>query len=172
MGSMSADFVDDPKHQTRDFFRRLLFSPAARYPADPRAVFMLAFSVFTGGTAFLLDAAPESLNSLLPHWAVLIWGVLLTLGSATTLGGMTRQSPNGIIVEQIGSVMVAATTLYYAVIATYVVGWSAMQTVGIVAAWGLSCVIRYLQLQALLNRGIVEAAVRQHNRDDEGDGVF
>lgn len=163
---MSA-YDNDPLHQTRDFFRRLIFSPAARYPADPRAVFMLAFSVFVGATALALEAAPDSLNSLLPHWGVILWGSLLTLGSAMTLVGMTRQSPNGIIVEQLGSATVSVTTLYYSILATYVVGWSAMQTVGIVAAWGISCGIRYAQLQALLVRGITEAALREHLREDD-----
>lgn len=130
---------------------RLLFKPAARYPADPRAVFILALSVFAGVTALALDAGPESLEILLPRWGVMVWGVMLTLGSATTIGGMLFQTVNGIIAEQIGSVVVGVTTVFYSVLAFYVVGVSALQNVGIILAWGLACFVRWIQLQVLIH---------------------
>ena len=128
-----------------------LFKPAARYPADPRAVFILALSVFSGLTALALNAAPESLEAVLPEWAVLLWGALLIVGSATTLFGMMFQSVNGVIIEQVGSVMVAVTTLYYSAIAFLTIGDDALQNVGIILAWGLACGWRWGQLQSLLN---------------------
>ena len=129
----------------------MIFKPAARYPADPRAVFILALSVFTGLTALALDAAPESLDSLLPKWGVYVWGITLVIGSAITLCGMAFQSLNGIIAEQIGSVMVGATTVFYSGLAFWVVGLDALQNVGIILAWGLSCLVRWGQLQVLIN---------------------
>lgn len=146
---------------------RSLFHPASRFPADPRAVFLLALSVFLGFTALVIDAAPQTLNSVLPHWAVLIWGLLLLLGSAVTFAGMYRQTVNGIIAEQIGSVMVGATTVFYALVAIWVAGVGALQPVGIVLAWGLSCFVRWIQLQLLLHdahqqqiKDSIEAEVR------------
>lgn len=136
----------------------MIFKPAARYPADPRAVFILALSVFTGLTALALDAAPNSLNAVLPYWGVVLWGILLASGSAITLAGMARQTVNGIITEQIGSVMVGVTTIYYSVLAILEVGPSALQVVGIILAWGLACLIRWAQLQALLHSGMRRAA--------------
>lgn len=152
----------------------MIFKPAARYPADPRAVFILALSVFTGVTALALEVAPESLESVLPPWGVMAWGVLLTLGSAFALGGMARQTLNGVISEQIGSVMVAATTVFYSAVAFYFVGFSALQNVGIVLAWGLACGLRWFQLQALINqsyRAKIEQEVAEtilSNMDDRG----
>jgi hypothetical protein len=138
----------------------LLFKPAARYPADPRAVFILALSVFSGMTALLLDEAPGSLEQALPGWVVLGWGILLSLGSAVTLLGMSRQSVNGIIIEQVGSITVAAATLFYSGIVFMQVGPSALQGVGIICAWGLSCILRWFQLQALINSAIGRAQKR------------
>jgi len=135
----------------------LMFKPAARYPADPRAVFILALSVFSSLTAVALEKGPPSLEGVLPMWAVLTWGVLLGVGSLITLGGMARQTVNGIITEQIGSVMVAAATLFYAGIAFWQLGWGALQGVGIILAWGLSCGLRWFQLQALINSAIGRA---------------
>lgn len=129
---------------------RGLFHPASRFPADPRAIFLLGLSVFVGMTALILDAAPATLNSVLPHWAVIIWGALLTAGSVVTLAGMTRQTVGGIIAEQIGSVTVGATTVFYAAVGLKVSGIDVLQPVGIVLAWGLSCFIRWIQLQLLL----------------------
>lgn len=130
---------------------RMIFKPAARYPADPRAVFILALSVFSGATSLAIQAAPQSLESLLPRWGVVVWGVMLVLGSATTLAGMAFQTVNGIITEQIGSVMVAATTLFYSSIAIWFAGIDVISSVGIILAWGLSCLVRWLQLQILIN---------------------
>lgn len=129
----------------------MIFKPAARYPADPRAVFILALSVFSGATALALEAAPDSLHYALPHWAVITWGVLLVVGSVVTLLGMAFQSLNGIIIEQIGSVTVGVTAIFYAAIAIKVHGADALQGVGIVGAWGLACLVRWRQLQTLIN---------------------
>lgn len=133
---------------------RMIFQPAARYPADPRAVFILALSVFSGVTALALSAAPQSLEAVLPMWAVFAWGILLSLGSAVTLVGMAFQSVNGIIAEQIGSVTVAATTIFYSGIALWFAGSEVVQTVGIILAWGVACIIRWIQLQILIHSAI------------------
>lgn len=136
---------------------RRFFLPAARYPADPRALFILVLSVFSGITAFALRAAPRSLEEVMPHWAVMTWGILLSLGSLLALAGMAKQTLNGILLEQVGSVVVAAATIFYAGIALYVTGLHAAQTAGIILAWGLSCLVRWVQLQILIAEGVKQA---------------
>jgi hypothetical protein len=153
MGSMA---IVDPRSTSRRL-KRFLIKPAARYPADPRAVFILALSVFSGLTALALGAAPNTLNELLPAWGIFVWGGVLTVGSAVTLTGMFFQNLNGILAEQIGSVMVGVATLFYSTLAFYVVGISAIQVVGIIMAWGLACLVRWGQLQALIQDGIEKA---------------
>lgn len=137
----------------------MIFKPAARYPADPRAVFILAVSVFSALTALALEAAPGSLEALLPRWGVVLWGALLGLGSVVTLAGMARQTINGIITEQVGSVVVGVTTIYYSTLVFVTLGIDAIQSVGIILAWGLACLMRWGQLQALLRQ--TAARVRQ-----------
>ena len=133
---------------------RMIFKPAARYPADPRAVFILALSVFSGITTLALKAAPESLESVLPQWGVVLWSVMLTVGSVITLAGMAFQTMNGIILEQVGSVTVGATTVFYSGLALYTLGPQAFQTIGIILAWGLACFIRWIQLQILIHSAL------------------
>lgn len=144
----------------------MIFKPAARYPADPRAVFLLVLSVFTGLTALAVDAAPQTLNSVLPHWAVLLWGILLVVGSVVTLVGMAYQSVNGVVLEQIGSVAVGVTTVYYSILALWVAGVDAAQPVGIILAWGVACLIRWVQLQALLREADRAALMNAALRDE------
>lgn len=139
---------------------RMIFKPAARYPADPRAVFILAISVFSGITALALRAGPGSLEEVLPRWAVFTWGVLLVLGSVITLIGMAFQTIEGIITEQIGSVIVGVTTGFYSAVAIAELGPGAIQTVGIILAWGVACFVRWAQLQILISNGIKRAQKR------------
>lgn len=129
----------------------MIFKPAARYPADPRAVFILALSVFSGATTLALKAAPESLEAVLPQWGVFVWSVMLALGSLITLVGMAFQTMNGIVLEQVGSVMVGATTVFYSSLALWVLGPAALQTIGIILAWGMACFVRWIQLQILIH---------------------
>ena len=138
----------------------MIFKPAARYPADPRAVFILALSVFSGITALALKSAPESLEAVMPGWAVAAWGVLLSVGSAITLYGMFRQTVNGILIEQVGCIIVASTTVFYSGVAFHELGAEAIQVVGIILAWGISCVIRWGQLQVLIVDGVQRAKKR------------
>jgi hypothetical protein len=145
-------------------YARAFFKPAARYPADPRAVFILALSVFSGLTAIALGAAPDTLNALLPAWGVTAWAIMLTLGSAVTLVGMAFQTVVGILVEQIGSVAVGVATIFYAVLGFWILGWDALQVVGIVLAWGLACFVRWIQLQALIHAGEAQARSNQVSR--------
>lgn len=136
----------------------MIFKPAARYPADPRAVFILALSVFSGITTLALKAAPESLEAVLPQWGVILWSVMLTLGSILTLTGMIFQSLNGIILEQVGSVTVGATTVFYSGLALWVIGPQAFQTVSIILAWGVACFVRWIQLQVLIHNALKRQA--------------
>lgn len=151
---------------------KLMYKPAARYPADPRAVFILALSVFGGLTALALHAAPGSLEAVVPRWGVIAWGLTLTLGSAAALVGMAMQTLNGVIIEQVGSVMVGVATTFYSVLAFVTIGLDAVQSVGIILAWGLACFIRWAQLQALIVTAYrkkvhneLEAAIRAEIED-------
>lgn len=138
-----------------------LIKPAARYPVDPRVAFILTLSVAAGITALFVATAPESVDSLLPRWAVLAWKISLAAGSLVALVGIGRQSVNGIILEQVGSVMVGVAAIFYSSVALAVHGFSLLQTtVGIVLAWGLACLVRWAQLQALIHDGVK----RQQNK--------
>lgn len=149
----------------------MIFKPAARYPADPRVIFILALSVFSGITAFALEAGPETLNALLPRWGVVLWGVLLTLGSLATLIGMTMQNRDGVLLEQGGSATIAATTLFYSALGVWVAGPAAIQVIGVIFAWGLACGFRWVQLQVLLVQSYHRQQAEEKLADDAEDSA-
>lgn len=139
----------------------MIFKPAARYPADPRVVIILALSILSGVATVAMQAAPASLAAVLPEWAVMAWGALLWIGSAITLAGISRNTLNGVIMEQIGSIMVAATTIFVSVVALKVNGPSSLSVTGIVLAWGIACIFRWTQLQALINSAYKDQVRKQ-----------
>lgn len=153
----------------------MIFKPAARFPADPRAVFILAFSVFTGIIALAFDAQPGTLASVMPAWGVVVWGGTLVLGSATALVGMWLQTLNGIIIEQVGSVAVSMATIFYGVLLIWLAGEQAYMSAGIILAWGIACGLRWVQLQILIDvayreKLIVEAQEEVKNQIFGDDG--
>lgn len=137
---------------TLRYDRGVIFKPAAREPVDPRAVFILAASAISGCLAIALGAAPDSLGAILPQWGVMLWSILVTLGSIVTMVGMATKGVNGIVTEQVGSAVIAGSTLFYSYVAFSHVGSNALQSVGIVTAWGLACGLRWFQLWLLLHK--------------------
>lgn len=139
----------------------MIFKPAAREPVDPRAVFILVASAMAGCLAIALGAAPDSLGAVLPGWGVKVWSVAVVVGSVTTLVGMAKAGVTGIVTEQVGSALIAGSTLLYSWIAFGHVGHDALQSVGIVTAWGAACGLRWIQLYLLLH----SAASEKRRRD-------
>lgn len=124
-------------------------NPASRYPADPRAVFVLALCIFAAVPLVFGVTDSESLETFLPTWAVALWGVLLLGGAVGSLFGMMRQTPSGILVEQVSSVVVGVATVYYAAAAIFFTH-EFTPGIAITLAWGLSCFWRWGQLEALV----------------------
>lgn len=125
-------------------------TPAARYPADPRAVFILVLSVISGVPLVFADATPGSIEDQLDDFWVVVWGIMLTLGALTTLIGTLKPNVDGIILEQVGSVAVGGATIIYAGAIVAQVGLLGSVPAGLILGFGLSCLWRWGQLQALL----------------------
>jgi hypothetical protein len=148
---------------------RNLFRPAVRYPADPRAVFILVLSVLSGITTMLVEQGPETLESVMPRWSVIVWGLILGVGSLIALIGLERDTDWGIITEQIGCVMVGVACIFYSVIALYSAGVGATPALAIVLGWGLACIARWFQLQLLIHEHIiVRQLARLQTQVDDG----
>jgi hypothetical protein len=149
---------------------RSFTTPAARYPADPRAIFVLSLCVISGLPLVFADATPGSIAAQLDRVWVVIWGVMLTVGALTTLIGTVKTDVNGIILEQIGSVAVGGATIVYAGAILVQIRWSGSVPAAIVLGWGLSCFWRWGQLQALLHKAEQVATEAKERQQDETGG--
>lgn len=142
-------------------------TPAARYPPDPRAVFILALCVISGIPLIFANATPGSINTQLDSTWVVIWGIMLTAGALVNLIGTLKLDVNGVILEQIGSVAVGGASFVYAGAIFTAVQWKGSVPAAIILGLGVSCFWRYGQLQALLRKA--EQAATDAKLED-GDG--
>lgn len=125
-------------------------APAARYPADPRAIFILILCTLSGIPLVIADATPGSIEEQLDAVWVVVWGVMLAGGSLVTLIGALKTDVNGIILEQVGSVALGAASVLYGGAILVMVGLNGSVPAAFVLGWGLSCFWRWGQLQALM----------------------
>lgn len=127
---------------------RGLTVPAARHPPDPRAVFILSLCVVSGFPLIFAGATPGTIAAQLDKPFVVAWGIMLSAGALLTLVGALRQTVNGIILEQVGSVSLGFACLMYAGAIWLQVRWEGSVPAGIVLGLGLACLWRWAQLQA------------------------
>lgn len=142
-------------------------TPAVRYPPDPRALFVLLLCVVVGVPLVFANATPSSIAAQLDPPLVVAWGLMLSGGSLMTLLGAVRQSPGGVILEQVGSVALGVACLLYGGAIWVSVGVVGVVPLGIVAAFGLASLWRWGQLQAYLrNTEKLAEEIRQHRDED------
>lgn len=130
--------------------RRSITAPAVRYPPDPRALFLLVMCVISGVPLIFADAAPRSVVAQLDDPWVVAWGVLLVGGAAVTLWGALRQTVNGVIAEQVGSVGLGAACLIFAVAVFGYTGWSGSVAGLLILGFGIASLWRFGQLVGYL----------------------
>lgn len=143
--------------------RRSFTAPAVRYPPDPRALFVLFMCVVSGLPLVFANATPRSILAQMDDIAIVAWGIMLTGGSLLTLVGMMRQTVNGVIAEQVGSVALGFACVIFAFAIYGYVRWEGAVTMLLVFGLGISCWWRFGQLVAYLN-GIERLA--QDLKDD------
>lgn len=125
----------------------------------PFEIFMLALSLVSGVPVLLgVSPKPGSMNSLVDPFYVHAWSVALVLGSTMALVGVAWRRPKdpakmtitGLSLEQVGLVMVAAATLFYAAVLAMLGAPGSGVATGIVLAYGASCAVRAWQLQGII----------------------
>ena len=137
--------------------RKAFSTPAVRYPPDPRALFVLMLCVVSGVPLIFANATPGSIASQLPAPAIVAWGIMLAGGSLLSLLGTMRQTVNGVIVEQVGSVALGFACVIYAGAIWAKVQWLGSVPMFFLLAFGLASFWRWGQLQAYLRAVEIQA---------------
>ena len=141
-------------------------SPAVRYPPDPRALFLLGMCVVSGVPLVFADATPQSILAQMDTPWIVAWGVMLAGGGLLTLVGTLRQTVDGVIAEQVGSVSLGFACFIFAGAIYGYVRWTGGVVMLLVLGLGIACIWRWGQLQAYL-RAVEDLA--QQLRDEADD---
>jgi hypothetical protein len=147
--------------------RRSVTAPAVRYPPDPRALFLLAMCVISGVPLVFADAAPRSVVANLDDPWVIAWGVMLVGGAGLTLWGALRQTVNGVIAEQVGSVGLGFACLIFSLAVFGYNGWAGSVAALLILGFGLASLWRWGQLVAYVKS--IEKATREMREEATGE---
>lgn len=131
--------------------RNSFTAPAVRYPPDPRALFVLVLCAFVGAPLIFANATPGTIAAQMPDPAIVAWGIMLSGGSVVTLAGAMRQSVNGVIAEQVGSIALGFACVIYAGAIWAAVRWTGSVPMFILFAFGTASFWRWGQLQSYLH---------------------
>jgi hypothetical protein len=115
-------------------------------------------------------ATPGTIASQLDHGWVIAWGIMLSGGSLLSLIGSSRQSINGVIAEQVGSVALGSACVIYAGAIISAVHWKGAVPAALVIGLGAASFWRWGQLQAYLHDTERLAQKVRDKRDDESGG--
>lgn len=101
----------------------------------------IKFGVAVIGLTTLIISRPQSLNSLLPHWVIDVWGVTWLLGGLFGLLGYFRSAR---AVEQAGHRLIILGGTVYMIALAILVGWPAFPSIILFAVVAGCSVIRLL----------------------------
>lgn len=142
---------------------------AALGSRHPFQIFTLGLCLFIGIPLLLGVVQPGSISELLSPLARLVWGLGLVVGAGVALGSTyMRNHAVGVILEQLGLVLVGSSTLFYGAAVLLTVGFrSGIVAIIFMLGFGLSCFWRWVQLQRLLNAASTSAKADDRQTDRE-----
>lgn len=125
----------------------------------PYVIWLPLALAFIGLPLVIGGAQPGSIAALLNPILVKFWGGFFLVGGPLTVVGLYwRNRATGMIIEQVGSVAVAAGALLYAgALLTVIPLSSSIVVVGVFGSLGGACIARWFQLRKLLHHAILEA---------------
>lgn len=112
----------------------------------PFEVYLLGLALLTNApAAFGFVEPPASVRAQMPEGAAQLWSLGLTLGCLVAVVGLAWPRPprpllttTGLLLERVGLIVVAWSTVFYAVAVMCTAGWAGLAAAGIVLAFGLA----------------------------------
>ncbi len=136
---------------------------ASRHPFE---TYLLALAVVSGVPLIFGGGNSRTIDASLPPTLVVVWGVMLTVGSSMALVGSywRGRQITGLVLERAGLVGVGGAAIVYAVAALLAVGSDALFSSCITAGFGAAC---FAQARRIALR--IATAIAVHDaEDDEG----
>lgn len=115
---------------------------------NPDTVFLLGLLLISGTGQLIAGAPSGSVALLVPPWMLIAWSVTITLAAAIVLAGALwrGRDSTGLMVEAVGRVMLAPTSLAYALAVVASAGAEAGQVAALLVGLAVSSVWRIVQI--------------------------
>ena len=120
----------------------------------PFELFILYLCVVSSIPTILgLSPEPGSVEDALPAWLATTWSWTLFLGSVITVAGIYwKNRASGLIAEQLGLLVTGVAAIIYVGCALTIVGSAVQQPAGIIAGFGIACLLRAHDLQGTIDK--------------------
>ena len=124
---------------------------AGRHPFQ---TFMLTFVVISSVPIVSGRVAAGSIESTLPRWAALTWGLSLMVGAAVALGGSFWRGryDTALLLERTGLDFAGFAAIVYAFVIVLVGGFGGLVAAAITAGFGVSCLTRARDIARIFTR--------------------
>lgn len=122
----------------------------------PIESFLAVLCVMAGTVQLAGPAEQKSVNALLPPAFVTGWSLMLVVGGAATVVGVTRDWAR---VERAGLKLLSGSSFIYAVCAIGFLGWDSIYTVCLTIAFGIATALRSMMI------GVERAALNAMRRE-------
>ena len=129
----------------------------------PFETYTLYLAILTSVPSLLsITPRPGSISDVLPDPVAFAWNAFLLLGAVLALAGIYwRERATGLVMEQLGLGLVGVTSLIYVACVLFILGLSGALACAIVGGFGISCLRRYWQIQAIVD-SVAEVEKRSH----------
>ncbi len=136
---------------------------SGRHPFELLVLFAMLITAIP--TVLGVEPTPGSISATLPLWLAYGWACVLAVGCFTALVGVfMRNRGIGLIIEQLGLAPVGIAGIIYSaciLVASLLPG--ALITAGIFFSFGVACLIRWRQLQQILDDAVALDRQRKRN---------
>lgn len=135
-------------------------SPARRLnDRHPYEVYLLTLAFLSSlPTAAGVTSPPNSITSQLPGWPARLWAYAVLIGAATALVGLAWKRPRfplvtvtGLLLEQVGIVILGAACTVYAVAVMFTGGTNALFAGSLTLAFGLASFAQARKIKRVLD---------------------
>lgn len=135
-----------------------------RLRPHPFAFLLMLLLFFSGISVLFADAEPQSFEALLPGWALIAWGVGLTLGSLFGIIGFLGavfKRYRGLVWEQVGSAWMGAAIFFYGSCVALFAGVKATMVIALCLVSVAMCLWNVRRIQTIIRDAELTVSARQ-----------
>lgn len=142
------------RHMRRTIPASIPYADPLHAGRHPFQTFMLVLCIASGLPLLFGQPTSGSIESNLPHWMAVTWGLSLLVGSTLGLLGSFWRGDydTGLLLERMGLDLAGFAAVAYSVIVVISTGWLGLLAGAIVLGFGASCLTRARDIGRIFHR--------------------